>query len=136
MLRPTKPRTHNRGFTMIEMVVVMALLGLLLSIAVPTYMASYEHGRERVLAHNLAQLREAIDRYYGDRGVYPDRLQDLVDRRYLRAVPLNPYTETADWQAVAPPPGQGGRVFDVVAGTTGPVPNGAPAGVANETGEP
>jgi general secretion pathway protein G len=65
------------------------------------------------MAHNLAQIREALDRYFGDRGTYPDRLEDLVERRYLRAVPLNPYTEAADWKLIAPTSGQKGRVYDV-----------------------
>jgi general secretion pathway protein G len=102
-----------RGFTMIELVVVMAILGLLLSIAVPRFMDSLERGREHVLEHNLAQMRQAIDRYYGDRGAYPDRLDDLVQRRYLRAVPVNPYTETTEWQVIGPPSGQKGSVYDV-----------------------
>ncbi len=107
-----RPATQ-RGFTMIELVVVMAVLGLLLSIALPRSLDSLERGREQVLAHNLAQMREAIDRHYGDRGAYPDRLEDLVERRYLRAVPLNPFTEAADWQVIAPPSGAKGAVFDV-----------------------
>lgn len=110
---PAPVRTTCRGFTMIELVVVMAVLGLLLSIAVPRYMDSMERGREHVLVHNLAQLRQAIDRYYGDRGAYPDKLDDLVERRYLRAVPVNPFTETVDWQVIAPPPGVKGAVYDV-----------------------
>ena len=76
MKKPNLPR----GFTMIELVVVMAVLGLLLSIAMPRYLASLERGREQVLSHNLAQLREAIDRFYGDRGAYPERLEDLVEQ--------------------------------------------------------
>jgi general secretion pathway protein G len=99
---------------MIELVVVMAVLGLLLSIAVPRYLESLDRGKENVLAHNLAQMREAIDRYYGDRGAYPDQLEDLVERRYLRAVPLNPFTDSADWRTVSPPSGLKGRVYDVV----------------------
>jgi general secretion pathway protein G len=106
-------RIRIRGFTLIELVVVMALLGLLLSMALPRYMASLARGREQVLVHNLAQLREAIDRYRGDRGAYPDRLDDLVERRYLRAVPLNPMSDKADWLLLAPPPGQKGLIYDV-----------------------
>ena len=98
---------------MIELVVVMAILGLLLSIAVPRYMDSMSRGREHVLAHNLAQMRQAIDRYYGDRGAYPDKLDDLVERRYLRAVPVNPHTESVDWQIIPPPSGAKGAVYDV-----------------------
>ena len=103
----------RRGFTMIELVVVMAVLGLLVTLALPRYMAALDRGREQVLAHNLALLRQAIDRYAGDRGVFPDRLEDLVDKRYLRAVPLNPFTEQADWVIVLPPVGQKGGVYDV-----------------------
>lgn len=98
---------------MIELVVVMAVVGLLLSIAVPQYMGTLERGRQQVLQHNLAQLRRAIDQYRGDRGRFPDRLDELVELRYLRAVPLNPYTERPDWDLVAPPVGQAGRVYDV-----------------------
>jgi len=103
----------QRGFTMIELVVVMAVLGLLLSIAMPRYLASLERGREQVLSHNLAQLREAIDRFYGDRGAYPERLEDLVERRYLRAMPLNPFTQAADWALIPPPAGAKGSVYDI-----------------------
>lgn len=128
------PRPH-RGFTLVELVVVMALIGLLLSIAVPRYMASLERGREKVLAHNLAQLREAIDQYYGDRGAYPERLQDLVDQRYLRALPLNPMTEKVDWIAVSPPQGHKGAVFDVVA-PAAPPPAAPEAGPAASGAQP
>jgi general secretion pathway protein G len=132
-------RARRHGFTLIEMVVVLAVLGLLLSIAIPRYLDSLDRGREHVLAHNLAQMREAIDRYYGDRGAYPDSLADLVDKRYLRAVPLNPFTETADWQTIVPPSGQKGRVYDVAA-PAGTVPTRdqpaaeAPVGAASGAG--
>lgn len=128
---------------MIELVVVMAVLGLLLSIALPRYIDSLERGREHVLVHNLAQIREAIDRHYGDRGAYPDRLEDLVERRYLRAVPLNPFTDAADWQVIGPPAGAKGAVFDVAepagaraAREPAAEPAAAPATDAAESREP
>lgn len=102
-----------RGFTMIELVVVMAVLGLLLTLAMPRYMASLERGREQVLQNNLAQMREAIDRFYGDNARYPEQLEELVTKRYLRAVPLNPFTEGPDWAVIAPPSGGKGAVYDV-----------------------
>lgn len=106
-------RATGRGFTMIELVVVMAVLGLLLTLALPRYMGSLERGREQVLQNNMAQMREAIDRFYGDNARYPEQLDELVAKRYLRAVPINPYTEGPDWTVVPPPGGAQGAVFDV-----------------------
>lgn len=106
-------RRRARGFTLIEMVVVMATIALLLSIALPRYMATLERGKEQVLRQNLIQMREAIDKYYGDNGKYPERLEDLVTRRYLRAIPLDPYSESATWVVVAPKDPAMGGVIDV-----------------------
>ena len=102
-----------RGFTMIELVIVTAMLGLLLSLALPHYMATLERGREQVLQSNLATMREAIDKYYGDRGRYPDKLEDLVTQRYLRAIPNDPYLEAPTWLVIAPRDADKGGVIDV-----------------------
>jgi general secretion pathway protein G len=91
----------------------MAMLGLLLSLALPQYMATLERGRQQVLQSNLATLREAIDKYYGDRGRYPDKLEDLVTQRYLRAIPNDPFTESPTWIVVAPRDADKGGVIDV-----------------------
>ena len=107
-------RLRQRGFTMVELMVVLALIGLLLSIAVPQYIDALERGREQALAHNVAQLRKAIDQFYADRGSYPDRLEELVERRYLRALPENPFTQAVDWSTVSPPSGAKGGVYDIV----------------------
>lgn len=104
---------HARGFTMIELVIVMAMLGLLLSIALPQYMATLERGREQVLQQNLATMREAIDKFYGDRGRYPEKLEELVTLRYLRAIPNDPFTESPTWIVVAPKDSSMGGVIDV-----------------------
>ncbi len=112
-MHPT-PRLRHRGFTMVELMVVLALIGLLLSIAVPQYIDALERGREQALAHNVAQLRKAIDQFYADRGSYPDRLEELVERRYLRALPENPFTQLVDWATVSPPSGAKGGVYDIV----------------------
>ena len=109
----TLHNTRPRGFTMIELVIVMAMLGLLLSLALPQYMATLERGREQVLQQNLAALREALDKFYGDRGRYPDTLEDLVTQRYLRAIPVDPFTEAPNWVVVAPKDPAKGGVIDV-----------------------
>ncbi len=131
-MRSADSSRRTRGFTMIELVVVMAVLGLLLSLAMPRYMASLERGREQVLQNNLAQMREAIDRFYGDNARYPEQLEELVSKRYLRAVPLNPFTEGPDWAVVAPPSGAKGAVFDVRDPT---LQAGAPGAAAEPAGQ-
>ena len=104
----------QRGFTMIELIVVMAVIGLLLSIAVPRYMAALDRGKAQVQQQNLALMREAIDKFYGDNGRYPDALDDLVTKRYLRAIPIDPISEANDWVIVGPTDSrQAGRVYDV-----------------------
>lgn len=92
---------QSRGFTLIELLVVMAIIGTLLSIAVPRYFHSLERARETVLRHDLAILREAIDKYDSDLNKYPEKLSDLVDHHYIRALPVDPFTKVADtWTTV------------------------------------
>ena len=90
------------GFTLIEMLIVMAIIGTLLTIAVPRYFHSLEQARETVLRQDLAILREAIDKYYADRNEYPDTLQSLVEKRYVRSVPVDPFTKVADSWTLMP----------------------------------
>ena len=104
---------HPGGFTLIELLVVMAAIGLLLSLVLPRYFEALDRGKEKVLQHNLAAMREALDKYYGDNGKYPDRLEDLVARRYLRSIPVDPFTEKATWVVVAPKEPSRGGVIDV-----------------------
>ncbi|TLY63042.1 MAG: prepilin-type N-terminal cleavage/methylation domain-containing protein [Gammaproteobacteria bacterium] len=81
----SSPRRAARGFTLIELLVVMLIIGTLLSIAVPRYFRTLAHARETVLRQDLAILREAIDKYYADRGEYPDTLVALADKRYVQS---------------------------------------------------
>lgn len=95
-------RRLARGFTLIELLIVMAIIGTLLSIAVPRYFRSLEHARETVLKQDLSILREAIDKYYADLNTYPDTLPALVDKHYIRAMPVDPFTRAADsWTLTA-----------------------------------
>ena len=92
---------RHRGFTLIELLVVMLIIGALLSIAVPRYFKTLEHARETVLKQDLAILREAIDKHYADLGQYPDSLGALVDKRYVRSVPVDPFSKVSDsWTLV------------------------------------
>ncbi|WP_446904795.1 type II secretion system protein [Burkholderia sp. YIM B11467] len=105
---------RSRGFTLIEIVVVMAIIGLLLTLAVPRYMHSIERGKEQVRQQNIAVMRSAIDQYYGDNGQYPDTLDELVAKHYLRSVPLDPVNGDDKWAAVASPDESKPGVYDVV----------------------
>jgi general secretion pathway protein G len=87
---------RQRAFTLIELLIVMAIIGTLLTIAVPRYFRALEHAREAVLKEDLATLREAIDKYYADLNEYPDTLAALVDKHYVRAVPVDPFTKVND----------------------------------------
>lgn len=108
------------GFTLIELLVVLAIIAALLSLAAPRYTGSVDKARESVLRENLYTLRSAIDKYYGDTGKYPAALQDLVSRKYLRRIPLDPVTDsTATWIVIAPADAQKGAVFDVKSGAPG-----------------
>jgi general secretion pathway protein G len=101
------------GFTLIELIVVLVLVGLLVSIAAPRYFHVIDSGRASVQRQNVAVIRDAIDKYYGDLGHYPDSLEDLVAKHYLREVPVDPLTGQTDWVVAAPPEGNAGNVFDV-----------------------
>src|SRR5256714_13823394 len=84
------------GFTLIELLIVMAIIGTLLSIAVPRYFRTLERARETVLKQDLSILREAIDKHYADLNEYPETLPVLVEKRYVRSVPIDPFTKLAD----------------------------------------
>ncbi|MBP6027384.1 MAG: prepilin-type N-terminal cleavage/methylation domain-containing protein [Piscinibacter sp.] len=92
----------RRGFTLIEMLVVMAILATLLSIAAPRYFDSLDRAKEAALKTDLRMLREAIDKHKADTGRLPASLDALVQGRYLRAVPEDPFTERADSWVLVP----------------------------------
>lgn len=115
----------KRGFTVIELLVVLAAIGLLLGLAAPRYVQHLQTAREVALRENLRQIRDAIDKFYGDQARYPAGLDELVAKRYLRALPVDPVTERPDtWVRVAPPTGDG-ALFDVRSGAPGTARDGS-----------
>ena len=111
-MRANGPARH-RGFTLIELMVVMVLIALLLTIAVPRYFGTVDRGKASVQRENIATIRDAIDKFYGDTGKYPDTLQDLVTKKYLRDIPVDPLSEKRDWVPVPPADTNLTGVYDI-----------------------
>jgi general secretion pathway protein G len=115
------------GFTLIELLVVMSIIAMLASLAVPRYFGSVDKSKNVMLKENLTLMRDALDKYYGDNDKYPDTLEDLVSRKYLRNIPRDPLTEsTTTWIVVAPQDMAKGGVYDVHSGAEGNAPDGTP----------
>lgn len=108
------------GFTLVELLVVMAIIATLLTLAAPRYLGNVDRSKEAVLKQNLALTRDALEKFHADRGVYPTVLQDLVTEKYLRAVPLDPVTDRSDsWLIVPPADPTDGGVYDLHSGAKG-----------------
>lgn len=109
----------QRGFTLMELMVVMAIVASLLTLAMPRYFHSVERSKEAVLRQDLSTMRDAIDKFFADRGRYPATLEELAQKRYLRTIPADPITESSEtWIVVAPPDADVG-VYDVRSGAPG-----------------
>lgn len=95
-LRDTMKNQRQKGFTLIEMMLVFALIGILLGLGLPQYTNATKRAREAVLKEDLFQMRKLIGQYYLDKGQYPASLQTLVDEDYLYKIPVDPITKTVD----------------------------------------
>src|SRR5574342_257296 len=100
-LRSRLPKAF-RGFTLVELLVVMAIIALLLALAAPRYFKSVNKAEEAVLKENLTLMRDAIDKFYADTGKYPPNLEELVSKRYLRKIPDDPVTGANNTWVVVP----------------------------------
>ncbi|MFZ4536460.1 type II secretion system protein [Propionivibrio sp.] len=128
---------HNRrerliggGFTLIELLVVLSIIALLLTLAMPRYFNSIDTAKEAVLSENLHLVRETIDKFYADKGRYPESLEELVSEKYLRSLPHDPVTGSAStWIIIAPEtPGAKGNVYDIKSGASGTTRDGKSLG--------
>ena len=118
---------ERRGFTLIELLVVLAILALLLTIALPRYFQSVDRTKETVLRENLRTMRDTIDKFYGDTGRYPQNLEELVEKKYFRALPVDPLTESsATWTVIAPEDTSKGGVYNGRSSAAGVSTDGTP----------
>ncbi len=115
-----KPNCKNKGFTLVELLVVLAILALLLTLAVPRYFSSIDRAKDAALKQSLNITRESIDKFYADTGQYPKTLEDLVERKYIRKLPFDPITSsTSTWLLSAPEAPLAGDIADIHSGALG-----------------
>lgn len=132
VMRLTRLIRSRKGFTLIELMIVVSIIGILAAIAVPNYKMGLIKAREAVLRENLYSIRTSIDQFYADQGKYPDGLPEMVEKKYLRVLPNDPFTKNNDsWVIVAPPtPTDGsqveGSLYDVHSGSNLIGTNGTP----------
>ncbi|KXK04813.1 MAG: general secretion pathway protein G [Acidobacteria bacterium OLB17] len=100
MLKKKCGQRSSLGFSLLELMIAMFILIILISVAIPTYQRSVQHAKETVLHENLWQMRRAIDQFYADKGHLPKNIDDLVNEKYLRERPIDPVTESTEWNEV------------------------------------
>ena len=116
-----------RGFTLVELLVVLAIMATLMSIVAPRYFSSVDRAKDAALKTNLRLIRESIDKYRADTGQYPSALQTLVTARYIAAVPIDPVTERNDsWLLLPHPDGATTGVYDLRSNAPGLGKDGTP----------
>lgn len=125
-MRPTPTEPRRRGFTLVELMVVLAVIGILAAIAVPQLLKTPIRAKEAALRENLFTFRTVIDQYHADKGAFPESLEALVSEGYIRKIPMDPFTKSSEtWElafaeageeegAADQPPG----IVDVHSGST------------------
>lgn len=111
-------KSKTLGFTLVELLVVLSILSLLLTLAAPRYFSNIDRAKDATLIQDLNTIRESIDKFYADRGEYPKSLEELVERKYIRKIPVDPITgKTTTWEFTAPEPPLEGDIYDIHSGS-------------------
>jgi general secretion pathway protein G len=120
MVKPMRRLRQVRGFTLIELLVVLGIVALLLTLAVPRFFPSIDSAKETILADNLRNTRAVIDQFYSDTGRYPESLDQLVEKKYLKALPFDPIADSSSsWILVPPEDSLAGGVATIKSGAPG-----------------
>ncbi len=113
-----KTMNNNKGFTIIEMMTVIAVIGILTTIAAPSFQRSVIRAKEASLRNSLFVLRDVLDQYYADHGDYPESLEVLTQTKYIRKVPKDPFTRSEETWILIPPEGEGlSGIYDIHSGS-------------------
>ena len=125
MVCPTRTGKRTCGFTLIELLVVLAIVSLLLTLAVPRYFQSIDKSKEVVLRENLQITRSAIDKFYADTGRYPASLDELVEKHYLRSLPVDPILDSTNtWNLITAEAEHGDGIYDLKSSADGSTTDG------------
>jgi len=121
----------KKGYTLLELMIVVAIVGILVTLAIPTFQQSAMKAKEAALKQNLFTMRAVLDQFYADRGDYPASLETLVEEKYLRAIPVDPFTKSATtWDEIFEEQEEGddspAGVYDVKSGSDGLALDGTP----------
>lgn len=121
-------RNTHEGYSLIELMIVVAIIGILVALAVPSFQHSAVKAREAALKQNLQTIRTVLDQHYADKGFYPPSLETLVEAGYLRQVPMDPFTETPDAWVIEFEESydEASGIFDIHSGSDAPSANGTP----------
>lgn len=120
------PECLHRGYSLVELMIVVAIIGILVALAVPSFQQSAVKAREAALKQNLQTIRTVLDQHYADKGFYPPTLETLVEAGYLRQIPIDPFTDTVDAWVIEfeENSDEEGGIFDVHSGSEAVSTNG------------
>ena len=121
----------QKGYTLLELMIVVSIVGILVTLAIPTFQQSAQKAKEAALKQNLFTMRAVIDQYYADRGDYPSGLETLVEAKYLREIPVDPFTKSpTTWDTIYEDQEEGddspAGIYDVKSGSDGVALDGTP----------